>query len=325
MAIKSIFERFADEFDRSSKREVDFATAYSNAATQRANAQRMFEDSLRQEDVNKRMWAQEGRASDLYQTYQKPMNAYGLSGAGMTDELGQASQAGNLAGANLASSVKTQLNTPEMAAMIAETQRNMAGNSAILSRGLGSLSPKDQLLVSQSPFLSQLLSGTLTSEQLTTDAALQRKNQAKFVSDYSSQMMKNIVGAGNSQGSIDSLQQYSANTNQEIPRQVASTTPQGMVGYTPRRQPVTNSSASSMPSSEQLSAQTNIWQQQLAQLIDNANNLKKANQLTPELADATRQKVDSLRGLIAQNQNLIQIAKASEAQNALRSMIGSNQ
>lgn len=238
MAIKSIFERFADEFDRSSKREVDFATAYSNAATQRANAQRMFEDSLRQEDANKRMWAQEGRLDDTYQNYTRQSNAFLLDDLFRRDAVGTAKLPGDLAVNQFNSTVLGRMNTTENADKRVEVEMNQLQKNLDLSRAWGLMTQQEKDLIAKNPHLATLLSSTITQEGLTPEAAKRRADTAKFSDDFLQKMLGGSsttpLGTESLNAPNQSFAPYAA------PLTIgagsgASTTQQGMVGYVPRR------------------------------------------------------------------------------------------
>jgi len=91
----------------------NFSESYMKAREARAMEERRKEMSMREFDDNQRAWNQEQRTDDLYQSYTKPFNDYGLDNAGMTNEIFKAGQAGKVNTANFDSRVSELVTTPE--------------------------------------------------------------------------------------------------------------------------------------------------------------------------------------------------------------------
>jgi hypothetical protein len=91
----------------------NFSESYMKAREERAREERAKELSMREFDANQRAWNQEQRTDDLYQSYTKPSNAYGLDNARMTNELGAANQQGLVDWAKFNSGVTSGFTTQE--------------------------------------------------------------------------------------------------------------------------------------------------------------------------------------------------------------------
>lgn len=91
----------------------NFSESYMKAREARAMEERRKEMSMREFDANQRAWNQEQRTDDLYQSYTKPSNAYGLDDKRMTNELGAANQKGLVDWAKFNSGVTSGFTTQE--------------------------------------------------------------------------------------------------------------------------------------------------------------------------------------------------------------------
>jgi len=147
----------------------NFSESYMKAREARAMEERRKEMSMREFDDNQRAWNQEQRTDDLYQSYTKPFNAYGLDNAGMTNELTAKKQAGNLAEAGMLSDLRIRTSSnPEYVNNQEKALLGVAGYDAMKKTAWQGLSPQDQASFFQGPYYTGAYNGLVDKTNLSS-------------------------------------------------------------------------------------------------------------------------------------------------------------